>query len=540
MLLEHDINGRAYFGCPDEDDSNCGHKIYCDQQKQTCVSEGVGPSYGTAVVRYPSHFQQQGISGTGTPPGSTDPGWVIQGNDGSTAEPLGGNDLTPAPLCFCQEESVRITSRSERNPGRDFFACAKDRNQPQKCKFFKWADEVCGSNSSGVAAAGGTVAAGFMGGDHGPTGAYAATAGGGFAGTGAAAEADASVVSDAPLCECQVPSFLYTSRSERNPNRQFYGCSKPRDDPSKCKFFKWADEVGSSGSGSQQQPHQAAAGVAYGFGGSALPNGAAAAGAVGSGPHGAAGAAVGGDAVVLCVCGQPALQRTSNTSKNPGRVFYKCPKPQGEQCDFFQWADDPGSGSKRVSGYDRISSGAGATTVQADSQQQAAFGGYGAPAAGAAWNSMGSGLNGLSYGGSSSAGAAGAAGGPAGGSGGAGTGTAGGSSGNTCFKCGQDGHWARDCPNTGLGAGVGGGYGGNNYYGGGGGGGGSSSVCFKCQQPGHYARDCPNVATTTTTGSGFRNEGYGSRGSAGSGSRPGACFKCNQPGHWASQCPNAR
>eukprot|EP00775_Hariotina_reticulata_P014221 gene14221-14365_t len=512
MLLEHDINGRAYFGCPDEDDSNCGHKIYCDQQKQTCVSEGVGPSYGTAVVRYPSHFQQQGISGTGTPPGSTDPGWVIQGNDGSTAEPLGGNDLTPAPLCFCQEESVRITSRTATNPKSANFSSGQTKS--------------AAATAVALQLLAAQLLLGSWGGDHGPTGAYAATAGGGFAGTGAAAEADASVVSDAPLCECQVPSFLYTSRSERNPNRQFYGCSKPRDDPSKCKFFKWADEVGSSGSGSQQQPHQAAAGVAYGFGGSALPNGAAAAGAVGSGPHGAAGAAVGGDAVVLCVCGQPALQRTSNTSKNPGRVFYKCPKPQGEQCDFFQWADDPGSGSKRVSGYDRISSGAGATTVQADSQQQAAFGGYGAPAAGAAWNSMGSGLNGLSYGGSSSAGAAGAAGG-------------------ACW-------WLRGVlalallvaavatHASSLGAGVGGGYGGNNYYGGGGGGGGSSSVCFKCQQPGHYARDCPNVATTTTTGSGFRNEGYGSRGSAGSGSRPGACFKCNQPGHWASQCPNAR
>jgi len=92
---------------------------------------------------------------------------------------------------------------------------------------------------------------------------------------------------------------------------------------------------------------------------------------------------------------------------------------QGEQCDFFQWADDVGSGSKRVSGFDRSSSGANATTGQVGSQQQATSGGYGAPAAGAAWNSMGSGLNGLSYGGNSSAGAAGAAGGPAGGSGGA-------------------------------------------------------------------------------------------------------------------------
>jgi hypothetical protein len=102
------------------------------------------------------------------------------------------------------------------------------------------------------------------------------------------------------------------------------------------------------------------------------------------------------------------------------------PVLQGEQCDFFQWADDPGSGSKRAGGRSsRTDWGAGASTGQGGSQQQLAFGGYGAPAAaaaaGAGWNGgMGSGLNGLSYGGGGSAGGAGAGaagGGPMGGSG---------------------------------------------------------------------------------------------------------------------------
>lgn len=37
-----------------------------------------------------------------------------------------------------------------------------------------------------------------------------------------------------------------------------------------------------------------------------------------------------------CECGDPAVIRTAgSTSANAGRQFYKCPKPQGEQCGFF-------------------------------------------------------------------------------------------------------------------------------------------------------------------------------------------------------------
>ncbi len=30
---------------------------------------------------------------------------------------------------------------------------------------------------------------------------------------------------------------------------------------------------------------------------------------------------------------------TAGTEANKGRQFYKCPRPEGEQCDFFEWAD---------------------------------------------------------------------------------------------------------------------------------------------------------------------------------------------------------
>lgn len=44
-----------------------------------------------------------------------------------------------------------------------------------------------------------------------------------------------------------------------------------------------------------------------------------------------------------CQCGQPCVRRVSNTGKNPGRAFFKCPKPQGEQCNYFKWEEELGA-----------------------------------------------------------------------------------------------------------------------------------------------------------------------------------------------------
>lgn len=43
---------------------------------------------------------------------------------------------------------------------------------------------------------------------------------------------------------------------------------------------------------------------------------------------------------VMCLCGEPAASRTSQTARNPGRVFYRCARPSAAApCEFFQWAD---------------------------------------------------------------------------------------------------------------------------------------------------------------------------------------------------------
>ena len=41
-----------------------------------------------------------------------------------------------------------------------------------------------------------------------------------------------------------------------------------------------------------------------------------------------------------CLCPQEAALRTAQSAKNPGRTFYCCAKPREQQCTFFHWTDE--------------------------------------------------------------------------------------------------------------------------------------------------------------------------------------------------------
>ncbi|CAM6082052.1 unnamed protein product [Calypogeia fissa] len=95
-------------------------------------------------------------------------------------------------------------------------------------------------------------------------------------------------------------------------------------------------------------------------------------------------------------------------------------------------------------------------------------------------------------------------------SGGAAGGAGGRLGGSQCFKCGETGHFSRECPTIG---GAGAGRGNYGSYHGGGVGRGGGRPCYTCGQEGHFSRECP------------QNGGaYGSRGGAYVGNNYGGTY----------------
>ncbi|KAF8518776.1 hypothetical protein JB92DRAFT_2901671 [Gautieria morchelliformis] len=65
--------------------------------------------------------------------------YVAKTQSTQSANPVGpGGDV----MCYHGVAVPLLTSTSANNPGRKFYTCTKNRGDPDKCNFFKWADEL--------------------------------------------------------------------------------------------------------------------------------------------------------------------------------------------------------------------------------------------------------------------------------------------------------------------------------------------------------------------------------------------------------------
>ncbi|KAL5017788.1 hypothetical protein ScPMuIL_003510 [Solemya velum] len=279
-------------------------------------------------------------NGTGTSVGGgTGGGGRMTGSDS-------GNDI----MCNCGKGAVLLTVRKEGpNTGRQFYKCGDS-----SCQFFLWADEAQNQPSNPRRTSFGGNNPQYDSGtsfSQRPqnTSGIPSNQRPSFQSGGGAYGSDSD---STPNCNCGTPGRRCTVQKEGpNKGREFFGCPKPRGEG--CGFFQWADEDGSGqtspsrtsfgggnpqynngisfsqrpqhpgGISSNQRPSLQSGGGAYGSDSDGTPN---------------------------CNCGTPGRRCTvQKEGPNKGREFFGCPKPRGEGCGFFQWADEGGGGQTSFS-----------------------------------------------------------------------------------------------------------------------------------------------------------------------------------------------
>ncbi|EOA25339.1 hypothetical protein CARUB_v10018659mg [Capsella rubella] len=225
-----------------------------------------------------------------------------------------------------------------------------------------------------------------------------------------------------------------------------------------------------------------------------------------------------------CPCGVGlCLVLTSNTQKNPGRKFYKCPnREENGGCGFFQWCDAvQSSGTSHSYGNNNDSKfpdhqcpcGAGLCRVlTAKTGENVGRQFYRCPVFEGScgffkWCNDDSVSASTTYSVTNNSNICE--------SDTRGYQTA--KTGTPCYKCGKEGHWARDCtvqsgnplPETGQLKSTS-----------------ATGDCYKCGKQGHWARDC-----TVQSGNLLPETGQLKSTSA-----TGDCYKCGKQGHWARDC----
>eukprot|EP00201_Polytomella_parva_P016487 CAMPEP_0175061774 /NCGR_PEP_ID=MMETSP0052_2-20121109/13778_1 /TAXON_ID=51329 ORGANISM="Polytomella parva, Strain SAG 63-3" /NCGR_SAMPLE_ID=MMETSP0052_2 /ASSEMBLY_ACC=CAM_ASM_000194 /LENGTH=276 /DNA_ID=CAMNT_0016327679 /DNA_START=186 /DNA_END=1012 /DNA_ORIENTATION=+ len=126
--------------------------------------------------------------------------------------------------CHCGDIAP-VRSKNE----RQYVSCGKEWRDAGRCRFFLWLDD----SKTEARGTGGGSRGGEAGGLKGVEGEWDAEA-----------ETPAKTDPNAVKCRCGIECWPKTCRKQGpNEGRHFFACPKTSEDPTRCNFFKWQDEL---------------------------------------------------------------------------------------------------------------------------------------------------------------------------------------------------------------------------------------------------------------------------------------------------------
>ncbi|XP_026324696.1 DNA topoisomerase 3-alpha isoform X2 [Hyposmocoma kahamanoa] len=146
-------------------------------------------------------------------------------------------------MCGCNKPAVLLTVRKQTaNFGKKFYKCQTGKENGG-CDFFLWAPEYADTGQNNYETPPNSNSWGNAPSSWGQSSSNSSTRGWGI--TPSSSRDDNSANDDGATCNCGLPCKKITVHKEGpNKGRPFYGCSK--DMSSRCNFFQWADDQGSS------------------------------------------------------------------------------------------------------------------------------------------------------------------------------------------------------------------------------------------------------------------------------------------------------